>query len=90
MPAASLTRLRGVGDRRRPARLGLAWAEPVHAAGRLARATAHYHDGAPERVTDKNPYVTRFLISVTDLRTCRTPRSLMGPAYRTGRTGDEI
>jgi len=53
MPAASLTRLRGVGDRRRPARLGLAWAEPVHAAGRLARATARYHDGAPERTGDE-------------------------------------
>ena len=53
MPAASLTRLRGVGDRRRPARLGLAWVGPVHAAGRLARATAHYHDGAPERTGDE-------------------------------------
>ena len=49
MPAASLTRLRGIGDRRRPARLGLARAGPVHAAGRLARATAPYHDGAPEQ-----------------------------------------
>jgi hypothetical protein len=82
MPAASLTRLRGVGDR--PARLGLARAGLVHAAGRLARATAPYHDGVPERVTDYalpdigdgSPYLPDAQV-------------VEGLAYRTGRTGDE-